>query len=102
LLLVVFTAVNAAVLVLRRDRVGHDHFHVPVVVPWLGIGSCLLLFTQIEADVWLRGLVLIAIGLLLATVNAVRARRGHLDDSFDDSAVRDADQAPVAGRERAE
>ena len=98
LLLVVFTAVNAAVLVLRRDRVGHDHFHVPVVVPWLGIGSCLLLFTQIEADVWLRGLVLIAIGLLLATVNAVRARRGHLDDS----AVRDADQAPVAGRERAE
>ncbi len=90
LLLIVFTAVNAAVLMLRRDHVEHDHFRVPVVLPWLGIGSCLLLFTQIEADVWLRGLILLAIGLLLATVNAVRARRGGLpadrtDGSTDDS-----------------
>jgi amino acid transporter len=76
LLLIVFTGVNAAVLVLRRDEVDHDHFRVPTAVPWLGIGSCVLLFTQIETDVWLRGLILLAIGLLLATVNAVRARRG--------------------------
>lgn len=75
LLLVVFTAVNAAVLVLRRDEVDHDHFRIPVVVPWLGLVSCAVLFTQIEADVWLRGLILIGVGLVLATVNAVRARR---------------------------
>jgi amino acid transporter len=75
LLLVVFTAVNAAVLVLRRDEADHDHFRIPVVVPWLGLASCAVLFTRIEGDVWLRGLVLIAIGLVLATVNAVRARR---------------------------
>jgi amino acid transporter len=100
LLLIVFTAVNAAVLVLRRDHVEQDHFRVPAVVPWLGIGSCLLLFTQIEADVWLRGLVLLAIGLLLATVNAARARRGHLahrTDS-DDHEPTGADQTQVPGR----
>ncbi|MEU4741028.1 APC family permease [Actinosynnema sp. NPDC023658] len=75
LLLVVFTAVNAAVLVLRRDEGEADHFRVPVVVPWLGLASCLLLFTRIDGSVWLRGLVLIGLGVLLAVVNAVRTRR---------------------------
>ena len=75
MLLVEVTAVNAAVLVLRRDEADHDHFRIPVVVPWLGLASCVVLAMQIEADVWLRGLVLIAVGLVLATVNAVRARR---------------------------
>ena len=36
LLLFVFTIVNVAVLVLRRERVEHDHFQAPSVFPVLG------------------------------------------------------------------
>jgi len=48
LLLVVFIAVNTAVLVLRKDRVERSHFQIPAAVPVLGVLSCLLLVTQIE------------------------------------------------------
>lgn len=40
LLLCVFTVVNVAVLVLRRDPVAHDHFRTPTVLPVLGALSC--------------------------------------------------------------
>ncbi|GGS29749.1 MULTISPECIES: APC family permease [Actinokineospora] len=79
LLVIVFTVVNIAVLVLRRDSADTDHFRVPTVVPWLGIGSCALLLTQMSAEVWLRGAVLIALALVLAAVNARRQRRGADD-----------------------
>jgi amino acid transporter len=36
LLLCVFTIVNVAVLVLRRDPVDHQHFHAPTVIPVVG------------------------------------------------------------------
>ncbi|MGW4115507.1 APC family permease [Actinosynnema sp. NPDC004786] len=75
LLLVVFLAVNAAVLVLRRDEGEADHFRVPVVVPWLGLASCVLLFTRIDGEVWVRGLILVGLGVVLAAVNLVRGRR---------------------------
>ena len=40
LLLVAFTMVNISVLVLRKDKVDHDHFHAPVIAPVLaGIAS---------------------------------------------------------------
>ena len=39
LLLSVFTIVNVAVLVLRRDPVDHEHFHAPSVFPVLGDGG---------------------------------------------------------------
>ncbi len=74
LLLIVFTAVNLAVLFLRRDRIAEDHFRAPTVVPVLGIASCLLLFTRIEAQVWIRGLILVALALLLGAVAAYRRR----------------------------
>jgi amino acid transporter len=75
LLLVVFVAVNAAVLILRREEGEGEHFRVFTFIPWLGLASCLLLFTQIDGSVWVRGLVLVGLGVLLAAVNAVRARR---------------------------
>lgn len=75
LLLVVFIAVNAVVLVLRRDAVEHDHFRVPRVLPVLGIASCLLLATQIEAETWRFGLPLLAGGAVLAAVAHFRLRR---------------------------
>ncbi|CAL9654612.1 hypothetical protein [Streptomyces sp. enrichment culture] len=69
--------VNTAVLVLRRDPGEADHFRTPVVLPVLGIASCvlLLLATQIEAAVWLRGLVIVAVGMVLAAISAARRSR---------------------------
>jgi amino acid transporter len=75
LLLVVFLMVNTAVLVLRRDPGENDHFRSPTVLPVLGIASCVLLATQIEAQVWLRGLVIVAVGMVLGAVTAVRRTR---------------------------
>jgi APA family basic amino acid/polyamine antiporter len=40
LLLCVFTVVNVAVLVLRRDPVDHDHFRTPTILPLLGVAAC--------------------------------------------------------------
>ncbi|MEV0339498.1 APC family permease [Nocardia sp. NPDC050713] len=84
LLLVVFTAVNAAVLILRREPVDAEHFQVPVVVPWLGLASCLFLFTRIGAEVWLRGAILLGLGLLLGVVNAFRSRSTSGPESADE------------------
>ncbi|MFG3153802.1 APC family permease [Streptomyces sp. NPDC048219] len=77
LLLVVFFMVNTAVLVLRRDPGESDHFRTPTALPVLGAASCVVLATQIEAEVWLRGLAVVAVGAVLAAVAAVRrAGRG--------------------------
>ncbi len=40
LLLCVFTVVNVAVLVLRKDTVGHDHFRTPTLLPIVGALAC--------------------------------------------------------------
>ncbi|MEU3861661.1 APC family permease [Streptomyces sp. NPDC028722] len=75
LLLVVFLMVNIAVLVLRREPGAERHFRAPTVLPVLGAASCVLLATQIEGRVWLRGLVVLAVGALLAGVTALRGVR---------------------------
>ncbi|WP_228991927.1 APC family permease [Streptomyces sp. DH8] len=75
LLLVVFFLVNTSLLVLRRDPAPGRHFRAPTVVPVLGALSCLLLATQIEREVWLRGLVVLAVGGGLAAIASVRSRR---------------------------
>jgi amino acid transporter len=43
LLLSVFAVVNLSVLVLRRDKVDHRHFKAGVVIPVIGIVTCLWL-----------------------------------------------------------
>lgn len=75
LLLVVFLSVNAAVLVLRRDRPEHRHFRVPAVLPVAGLVSCLLLMTQVEWAVWRLGLPFLVVAALLAGLAAWRRRR---------------------------
>ena len=65
LLLFVFLSVNVSVLVLRRDRVEHDHFRIWTVIPVLGIASCILLLTQQRPIVWLFGAILLAVGGVL-------------------------------------
>ncbi len=80
LLLVVFVSTNTAVLVLRRDRVDHAHFRTPAVLPVLALVSCAVLLTRLEGGVWLRGLLLVAVGVVLYVVTAgaraAVARRG--------------------------
>jgi amino acid transporter len=70
LLLVVFISTNTAVLVLRRDRVDHDHFHVPAFLPVLALVSCVVLLTQQDGGVWVRGLLLVGVGVVLYFVTA--------------------------------
>ncbi|MFJ8649249.1 APC family permease [Streptomyces sp. NPDC093546] len=78
LLLVVFFLVNTAALVLRRDPGGTPgHFRAPVVLPVLGAASCVLLATRIEAQVWLRGLIVLAVGLVLGAAAALRRSSGR-------------------------
>lgn len=75
LLLFVFLSANVSVLVLRRDRVEHDHFRVWTFVPVLGIASCILLLTQQRGIVWLFGGGLLVIGLALYALSQWTRRR---------------------------
>ncbi|MFI9122527.1 APC family permease [Streptomyces bikiniensis] len=81
LLLVVFLIVNTAVLVLRSDPGEPGHFRAPTLLPVLGAASCVLLATQVEAEVWLRGSVVLALAVVLAVVAAKRRRRPEADDA---------------------
>ena len=74
LLVIVFAIVNASVLFLRRDPVDHEHFRVPSIFPVLGVGVSIALLTQIEAEVWARAGILIALGLVLWLLNALALR----------------------------
>ncbi|MFD0887106.1 APC family permease [Streptosporangium algeriense] len=72
LLLLVFALVNVAVLVLRKDPVGHDHYRAPSWMPALGAVVCLVLALPITgrgADVYVRAGLLLAVGVVLWFVN---------------------------------
>jgi amino acid transporter len=43
LLLAVFAVVNATVLRLKRDRVPHKHFSAGMILPWIGVVTCVYL-----------------------------------------------------------
>jgi basic amino acid/polyamine antiporter, APA family len=82
LLLAVFVMVNVSVLVLRRDRVEHDHFRAPSALPVVGVIVCLALITQQEAEIYLRAGILLLIGIVLWAVNrVVSGRSEELDAS---------------------
>ena len=71
LLLCVFTVVNVAVLVLRRDRVEHQHFRSPTILPILGALSCAFLvgpWTGRDPVQYTIAGILIAIGVVLWVV----------------------------------
>ncbi|MEU1985632.1 APC family permease [Nocardia sp. NPDC019395] len=74
LLLVVFTIVNIAVLVLRRDRVGHHHFRTPTPLPVLGAVCCAYLatpFTDRNPQQYAIAGVLLAVGVVLWALTAL-------------------------------
>jgi APA family basic amino acid/polyamine antiporter len=71
LLLCVFTVVNVAVLVLRKDTVAHKHFVTPTFLPILGAISCAFLagpWTGRAVVQYRVAGVLIAIGVVLWVV----------------------------------
>ena len=74
LLLLVFTIVNVAVLILRRDPVDHDHFRTPTFIPVLGAIVSLGMFTQHEAGIYLRAGILLVVGVVLWFVNRAAGR----------------------------
>nr|WP_233521362.1 APC family permease [Streptomyces triticagri] len=77
LLLCVFAVVNVAVLVLRRDPVGHAHFRTPTALPVLGAITALILASPLAdrpADVYIRAGVLVALGIALWAVNKLVMR----------------------------
>ena len=68
LLLCVFTVVNVAVLVLRKDTVEHKHFRAPTFVPVLGGLTCGFLvgpWTGRDPQQYVIAAILIAIGIAL-------------------------------------
>ncbi|MGK9054106.1 APC family permease [Neorhizobium petrolearium] len=78
LLLCVFTIVNIAVLVLRKDRVEHRHFRTPTVLPVLGAISCAFLagpWTGRDPVQYVIAACLIGLGVVLwfATIGIMRA-----------------------------
>ena len=81
LLLLVFIAVNVAVLVLRRDHVEHQHFHAPSAIPVIGVAVCLVLLTQREMQTFLFAGGLLLLGVVLYAINRVVAgRTGTIDE----------------------
>jgi APA family basic amino acid/polyamine antiporter len=75
LLLMVFAMVNISVLVLRRERVDHQHFRAPTALPALGAVVCLALLTQQEAEVLLRVVIVLLVGVVLWGINHLVLRR---------------------------
>jgi amino acid transporter len=87
LLLCVFTVVNIAVLVLRRDRVEHKHFHAPTAIPVIGAVACAYLASPLSgraaADYRVGG-VLLVIGVVLWGITyAVNRYVLHQDTTLD-------------------
>lgn len=74
LLLSVFVLVNASALMLRNDRVEHEHFRTPVVLPILGIVVSLALLTQQEGSTFLLVGILLLGGVVLYGVNVLVKR----------------------------
>ncbi|MCV2491248.1 APC family permease [Geodermatophilus sp. YIM 151500] len=78
LLLCVFTVVNVAVLVLRRDEVDAGHFRTPTVLPVVGALACAYLATpwagRPVVQYQIAG-VLLGIGVLLWAATVLAGRR---------------------------
>jgi amino acid transporter len=90
LLLCVFTVVNIAVLVLRRDRVGHEHFRTPTWLPLLGALSCAFLagpWTGRDPVQYKIAGILIGIGVVLWVVTVLINRATGQDLAKDETTL---------------
>jgi APA family basic amino acid/polyamine antiporter len=82
LLLAVFTVVNIAVLVLRRDKAEHNHFRAPTWSPYVGIVLCGFLATPLSGrplqQFQLAG-ILLGVGAVLWLINYFVVGRVDVD-----------------------
>lgn len=72
LLLVVFTVVNIAVLVLRREKVDHEHFRAPTWVPVAGAVTCAFFASPLTGrplEEYAIAGTLLAVGVLFWVIN---------------------------------
>jgi APA family basic amino acid/polyamine antiporter len=77
LLLIAFVMVNIAVLVLRRDEVGHEHFRTPTIFPILGavVAAGLLIYQAVsDISVFKLAALLLLLGAILYGVNLLVKR----------------------------
>ncbi|MGH8904968.1 MAG: APC family permease [Egibacteraceae bacterium] len=77
LLVLVYAAVNASALALRRRPVDVPHFRAPTIMPVLGLLSCLLVLTQQTAATVIRTLLLLVAGLALYAATRLCALPGE-------------------------
>ena len=87
LLLCVFTVVNVAVLVLRRDPVEHKHFRAPTAIPVIGAIACAYLASPLSGrastDYLVAGVLLVIGVVLWAITYAVNRYVLHQDTTLD-------------------
>ena len=89
LLLCVFTIVNVAVLVLRKDKVDHEHFKAPTILPVIGAIACGFLtgpWTGRNPEQYKIAGVLLAIGVVLWLVTVMINRSIGVTPSVPDAA----------------
>jgi amino acid transporter len=87
LLLGVFTIVNVAVLVLRKNTVDHEHFRAPTILPVLGAVCCAFLvgpWTGRPSVQYVIAGVLLAIGVVLWFITVMVMRSQGLTPSGDE------------------
>jgi amino acid transporter len=90
LLLCVFTVVNVAVLVLRRDKVPHTFFRTPTVLPVLAALCCAFLagpWTGRDPIQYRVAGVLLAIGVVLWVVTVLVNRATGLQPAEPDAEI---------------
>jgi amino acid transporter len=90
LLLCVFTIVNIAVLVLRRDPVAHKHFRTPTILPVFGALTCAFLagpWTGRDPVQYKVAGVLIGIGVALWVVTIVINRATGVKEDEPDERI---------------
>jgi len=100
LLTSVFLLVNIAVLVLRRDRVGHQHFTAPRFLPFVGaaVGLVFLLPIDRTAEIYRTAVFLLLGGLALWAVNFLVTRGRRAGPDHRPRGRRPALSRPVRGR----
>ena len=86
LLLGVFTLVNISVMVLRKDKVEHEHFHAPSWLPIAGALSCAYLvgpWTGRSLEQYWIAAVLLGVGVVLSFGVFLFNRRHHKQTHFE-------------------
>lgn len=84
LLVLVFISANISVLVLKKDKVDHEYFHVPRIVSVLALIASIALLTQQSLQTWTIAACYLVVGSLLYLIaRHARKREGQEVGSVD-------------------